>query len=131
MCPKTSSPSRFCRKARLLSQAAPRRGSRLIARLKPRAPRASAAAGGFETVAAASLAAEGGAAVVSGCGGLPVIAVNPRALRGSFVSLRARSARRLRAPSQVRAVAKALGRRAKTDPIDAMVIARFSVATKP
>jgi transposase len=32
---------------------------------------------------------------------------------------------------QVRAFAKALGQRAKTDPIDAMVIARFAMATKP
>jgi transposase len=34
-------------------------------------------------------------------------------------------------PAQVRAFAKALGKRAKTDPIDAMVIARFVVATDP
>ena len=42
--------------------------------------------------------------------GLPVIVVNP---------------------AQVRAFATALGKRAKTDPIDAEVIARFVVATKP
>ena len=42
--------------------------------------------------------------------GLPVIVVNP---------------------AQVRAFAQALGRRAKTDPIDAAVIARFITATKP
>jgi transposase len=34
-------------------------------------------------------------------------------------------------PAQVRAFAQALGRRAKTDPIDALVIARFVEATKP
>jgi transposase len=34
-------------------------------------------------------------------------------------------------PAQVRAYAHALGRRAKTDPIDAAVIARFAAATKP
>ncbi len=42
--------------------------------------------------------------------GLPVIVVNP---------------------AQVRAYAQALGKRAKTDPIDAAVIARFVEATKP
>ncbi len=42
--------------------------------------------------------------------GLPVVVVNP---------------------AQVRAFAKALGQRAKTDPIDAHVIARFAEATKP
>jgi transposase len=45
-----------------------------------------------------------------GSAGLPVIVVNP---------------------AQVRAFAKALGKRAKTDPIDAEVIARFVVATEP
>jgi len=45
-----------------------------------------------------------------GGSGLPVIVVNP---------------------AQVRAFAKALGKRAKTDPIDAAVIARFVEATKP
>lgn len=34
-------------------------------------------------------------------------------------------------PAQVRSFAHALGRRAKTDPIDAMVIARFAEATRP
>ncbi|WPO43310.1 IS110 family transposase [Tardiphaga sp. 42S5] len=34
-------------------------------------------------------------------------------------------------PAQVRAFANALGKRAKTDPIDAMVIAHFTEATKP
>lgn len=34
-------------------------------------------------------------------------------------------------PAQVRAFAQALGRRAKTDPIDALVIARFAEATRP
>jgi transposase len=42
--------------------------------------------------------------------GLPVVVVNP---------------------AQVRAFAKALGQRAKTDPIDAAVIAHFAAATKP
>jgi transposase len=42
--------------------------------------------------------------------GLPVVVVNP---------------------AQVRAFAKALGQRAKTDPIDAFVIARFAEATRP
>jgi transposase len=58
------------------------------------------ATGGFETVAAASLAAAG----------FPVVIVNP---------------------AQVRAFAKALGQRAKTDAIDALVIARFAQAAKP
>lgn len=58
------------------------------------------ATGGFETIAAAALAAAG----------LPVIVVNP---------------------AQVRAFAKALGQRAKTDAIDAAVIAHFAEATKP
>jgi transposase len=43
-------------------------------------------------------------------GGLPVVVVNP---------------------AQVRSFAQALGKRAKTDPIDAMVIAHFAEATKP
>lgn len=42
--------------------------------------------------------------------GLPVVVVNP---------------------AQVRAFARALGKRAKTDPIDAAVIARFAEATRP
>jgi transposase len=58
------------------------------------------ATGGFETVAAASLAGAG----------LPVVVVNP---------------------AQVRSFAQALGKRAKTDPIDAAVIARFVAATRP
>ena len=58
------------------------------------------ATGGFETVAAAALAAAG----------LPVVVVNP---------------------AQIRAFAKAIGQRAKTDPIDAAVIAHFAEATKP
>lgn len=45
-----------------------------------------------------------------GTAGLPVIIVNP---------------------VQVRAFARALGKRAKTDPIDAAVIAHFAEATKP
>ena len=58
------------------------------------------ATGGFETVAAATLAAAG----------LPVVIVNP---------------------AQVRAFAKAIGQRAKTDPIDAAVIAHFAEAIRP
>jgi hypothetical protein len=78
-----------------------RRGSQASSRIKPLALEAVAveATGGFETIVAASLAAEG----------LPVIVVNP---------------------AQVRAFAKALGQRAKTDPIDAMIIARCAMATK-
>ncbi len=74
----------------------------LQARLAALAPTAIAleATGGYETVAAASLA----------MAGLPVIVVNP---------------------AQVRAFAQALGKRAKTDPIDAGVIAHFVEATKP
>ena len=45
-----------------------------------------------------------------GAAGLPLVVVNP---------------------AQVRAFAQALGQRAKTDPIDAAVIARFAEATKP
>ena len=74
----------------------------LVQRLKPLAPSLVVleATGGFETVAAAALAAAG----------LPVVIVNP---------------------AQVRAFAKAIGQRAKTDPIDAAVIAHFAEATKP
>jgi transposase len=73
----------------------------LCSKLKPLAPRIIAleATGGFETVAAATLAAAG----------LPVAVVNP---------------------AQIRAFAKAIGQRAKTDPIDAAVIAHFAEATK-
>jgi transposase len=74
----------------------------LIAHLKPLAP---------QTI---GLEATGGyetivAAALAGAG-LPVVVVNP---------------------AQVRAFARALGKRAKTDPIDAAVIARFVAATKP
>lgn len=74
----------------------------LVARLKPLGAERIAleATGGFETVAAAALAAAG----------LPVVVVNP---------------------AQVRAFARALGKRAKTDAIDAAVIASFAAATKP
>jgi transposase len=74
----------------------------LIERLKPLAPALVAleATGGFETVAAAALAAAG----------LPLVVVNP---------------------AQVRAFAKAIGRHAKTDAIDAAVIAHFADATRP
>jgi transposase len=58
------------------------------------------ATGGFETIAAAALAAAD----------LPVVVVNP---------------------AQIRAFAKAIGQRAKTDPIDAAVIAHFAEATRP
>jgi len=74
----------------------------LAERLKPLAP---------ELIA---LEATGGfetvAAAALVAAGLPVVIVNP---------------------AQVRAFAKALGKRAKTDPIDAGVIARFVEATKP
>lgn len=49
-------------------------------------------------------------AAALGGGGLPVVVVNP---------------------AQVRAFARALGQRAKSDPIDAFVIARFAEATRP
>jgi transposase len=74
----------------------------LAARLGSLGPRIVAleATGGFETIAAATLAAAG----------LPVAVVNP---------------------AQIRAFAKAIGQRAKTDPIDAAVIAHFAEATRP
>lgn len=74
----------------------------LIGRLQELSPHVVAmeATGGFETIAAAALAAAQ----------LPVVVVNP---------------------AQVRAFAKAIGQRAKTDPIDAAVIAHFAEATKP
>ena len=74
----------------------------LICRLQELSPHVVAmeATGGFETIAAAALAAAQ----------LPVVVVNP---------------------AQVRAFAKAIGQRAKTDPIDAAVIAHFAEATKP
>lgn len=50
------------------------------------------------------------AAGVLAAAGLPVVVVNP---------------------AQVRAFARALGQRAKTDPIDALVIARFAEAARP
>jgi transposase len=73
---------------------------RLTVRLAALQPQLVAleATGGFETVAAAALAAAG----------LPVVVVNP---------------------AQVRAFAKAVGQRAKSDPIDARVIAHFAEAT--
>jgi len=74
----------------------------LIARLAPLAP------------AAVAVEATGGfetvVAASLGAAGLPVAVVNP---------------------AQVRAFAQALGRRAKTDPIDAAVIAHFVEATRP
>ncbi len=74
----------------------------LIARLRERPPHLVA------------LEATGGfetiaAAALAGAG-LPVVVINP---------------------AQVRAFAQALGKRAKTDPIDAAVIAHFAEATKP
>jgi transposase len=68
-----------------------------LAKLSP-ALVALEATGGFETLAAAQLAAAG----------VPVAVVNP---------------------AQVRSFADALGKRAKTDPIDAAVIARFAAAS--
>jgi transposase len=74
----------------------------LLARLRPLAP---------ELVA---LEATGGfetvVAATLGAAGLPVAVVNP---------------------AQVRAFAKAVGQRAKTDPIDARLIARFAATTRP
>lgn len=74
----------------------------LVERLRPLAPQLVA------------LEATGGyESVVSatlGAAGLPVVVVNP---------------------AQVRDFARALGRRAKTDPIDAAVIAHFAAATRP
>jgi transposase len=74
----------------------------LAARLAPLAP------------AAVAVEATGGFETVVAAGlagaGLPVVVVNP---------------------AQVRAFAGALGKRAKTDPIDAAVIARFVAATRP
>jgi transposase len=74
----------------------------LATRLRELSPHLVAleATGGFETVAAATLAAAA----------LPVVVINP---------------------AQIRAFAKAIGQRAKTDPIDAAVIAHFADATKP
>lgn len=75
---------------------------RLTRRLRGLSPQLVAleATGGFETIAAAALAAAE----------LPVVVINP---------------------AQIRAFAKAVGQRAKTDPIDAAVIARFAEATRP
>jgi transposase len=74
----------------------------LVQRLKPLAP------------ALVVLEATGGFETVVtaalAAAGLPVVVVNP---------------------AQVRAFAKAIGQRAKTDPIDAAVIAHFAEATKP
>jgi transposase len=72
---------------------------RRLAALRPHLV-ALEATGGFETVAAAALAAAE----------LPLVVVNP---------------------AQIRAFAQALGQRAKTDPIDAGVIAHFAEATHP
>jgi transposase len=67
-----------------------------------------------DKVALVAIEATGGfesiVAAALGSAGLPVAVVNP---------------------AQVRHFAKALGQRAKTDPIDAAVIARFAQATKP
>jgi transposase len=64
--------------------------------------------------AAVAVEATGGfetvVAAALGAAGLPVVVVNP---------------------AQVRAFANALGRRAKTDPLDADTIARFAEATRP
>lgn len=65
-------------------------------------------------VAAVAVEATGGfetiVAATLGAAGLPVVVINP---------------------AQVRHYAQAIGRRAKTDPIDAEVIARFAEAVKP
>ncbi|MCI0598468.1 MAG: IS110 family transposase [Beijerinckiaceae bacterium] len=74
----------------------------LIARLAPLSPAAVAVE--------ATGGFETGVAASLAAAGLPVVVVNP---------------------AQVRAFAKALGKRAKTDPVDAMVIAHFVEATKP
>jgi transposase len=74
----------------------------LIARLKPL------------SIKLVAIEATGGFETIVAAGlvgaGLPVVVVNP---------------------AQVRAFAQALGKRAKTDPIDAAVIAHFAEATKP
>jgi transposase len=74
----------------------------LIARLRPLAP------------ALVAIEATGGfetvVAAALAAAGLPLVVVNP---------------------AQVRHYAQALGRRAKTDAIDAQVIARFAAATRP
>lgn len=74
----------------------------LVERLRPLAP------------AIVAVEATGGlesvVAASLGAAGLPVVVVNP---------------------AQVRAFAQALGKRAKTDPIDAAVITRFALATQP
>src|SRR5438874_11739089 len=74
----------------------------LVARLKAQSP------------ALVAIEATGGFEAVVAAGltgaGLPVVVVNP---------------------AQVRAFARALGKRAKTDPIDAAVIARFAQAVNP
>jgi transposase len=68
----------------------------------------------LETLSPKMVAIEAGFEAVVAAGlagaGLPVVVVNP---------------------AQVRAFAQALGKRAKTDPIDAAVIAHFAEATKP
>jgi transposase len=74
----------------------------LIARLRPLAP-------AFVAVEATG-GLESVVAASLGAAGLPVVVVNP---------------------AQIRAFAQALGKRAKTDPIDAAVIARFAAATRP
>ena len=74
----------------------------LLERLRPLAPQAVA------------LEATGGyeaiVAATLGAAGLPVVVLNP---------------------AQVRAFGRALGQRAKTDPIDARLIARFTATTRP
>jgi transposase len=68
---------------------------------------------GLAAVTVAMEATGGFETVAAGClaaSGLPVVVVNP---------------------AQVRAFAKALGQRAKSDPIDAAVIARFAEAARP
>ena len=74
----------------------------LVARLAPLSPVAVAVE--------ATGGFETGVAASLAAAGLPVVVVNP---------------------AQVHAFAQALGKRAKTDPIDAMAIAHFAAATKP
>src|SRR5947209_3719670 len=76
--------------------------SELVARLKALSP-------GLVAVEATGGFETTTAAAVAGAG-LPLVVVNP---------------------AQVRAFARALGQRAKTDPIDAAVIARFAQAVNP
>lgn len=79
---------------------------------------------------------EGLAALVERLAGLAVVAVGVEATGGFETVVAAGLAGAglpvvVVNPAQVRAFARALGQRAKTDPIDAAVIARFIAATRP